>query len=50
MDEQYLLTNQELLNLYQPILYLHTDEKVSPISFDDYIKDCELYNDNELLL
>ena len=32
----------KLLNHFTPVLYLHTKEKISPISFEEYIKNCEL--------
>jgi hypothetical protein len=37
-------TNYEnkLLNHFIPILYLHSKEKISPISIEEYIKNCEL--------
>ncbi len=45
-----ILSNEVLLKTYQPVFYLHNEEEVSPMSFENYLKDCELYNNNELLL
>ena len=44
------LSNEELLKTYQPVLYLHEKEEISPMSFENYIKDCELYSNDKLLL
>ena len=44
------LSNQDLFKKYQPLVYLHDEEEVSPISFENYILECELYSNDKLLL
>lgn len=41
-------SEQYYLDKYKPILYLHHKESISPISWEDYIKNSEIINDNRI--